>query len=127
MKTGLQFSTRSIFCLIFVLSILLMANLSPTVSRVESFTPPGDISSPFGPTHDSLSLERGFPLRYQQSEELFPYQTLTNTQVDTWYRKIGVRVTHFHWLAVNVLFTLSAVAIFTCSLEILLRRPQPNS
>ena len=81
------------------------------------FTPPGDISSPLGPTHDSLTLERGFPLLYQQTEELFPYGTLTKARMDSRTQKIGVRVTHPHWLVVDALLAFGTTVILGCFLE----------
>ena len=98
-------------CLIAVGAVAFTLNFSATVTKGEMFATVYDPNGSFGPMHDTLSLARGFPLRYQQSEEWFRYKTLTDAQIDTWQRNIGVRVTHVHWLLINMLLALSAAVI----------------
>ena len=67
-------------------------------------------------------MKRGIPFRYQQSVELFPHNSLTDAQVESWQGEIGLRVTHTYWLAIDALLAMTTVALIACSIEYWLRR-----
>ena len=71
---------------------------------------------------DWMMIERGFPLRYQQSRELYPYGSLSSkldgistSNTNLW------SVTHGHWLIADIFFELSMTTLCVWSFPFAIR------
>lgn len=109
-KNAVQFSLQSLLICCIVGTAFFALNLRSTVTSGDIFLsmafPPGTPGNPN--MADWMMIERGFPLRYQQSRELYPYGTLrakhdgiATSNSNLW------SVTHGHWLIADAFFGLS--------------------
>lgn len=91
-----QFSLRRLFWVSVICSAMIVSNLPPssTVGELHVYT------EGIG-RRETLHIERGFPLHYQQSEEWLAPGSATDGLIADRERKI--RLTHPHWLIVNML------------------------
>ena len=108
-KRTIQFSLQSMFICCIVGAVLFSLNLRSTVTIGEVFLsiefPPGTPGNPN--MNDWLMVERGFPLRYQQSREVYPHGSLSSTLDDISTSNMNLwSVTHAHWLIVDICFGL---------------------
>jgi len=71
---------------------------------------------------DWMMIERGFPLRYQQTRKLYPYGSLSSkldgiatSNTNLW------SVTHGHWLIADIVFGLSMTILCVWSFPFAIR------
>jgi len=113
-KLGLQFSLQSMFVCCVVGTLCFALNLRPTVTSGTIFLsmafPPGTPGNPN--MADWMMIERGFPLRYQQSREMYPYGSINSTPDSVSASTTYVwAVTHGHWLVADILLGLCMTAL----------------
>ena len=102
-----RYSLQSLFVCLTIGTGFLALNLHPATTTSDLFTTLHDPAGDFGPMHDVLSLRRGFPFRYQQTEIWFQHGTVTDAFVREWQDDVGIQVTQPFYLAINV-----AVGVF---------------
>ena len=123
-KHSVQFSLRSMFMCCIVGAVFFALNLRSTVTSGEILLsidfPPGTPGNPN--MADWMMIERGFPLRYQQSRELYPYGSLSSkldgistSNTNLW------SVTHGHWLIADIVFGLSMTTLCVWSFPFAIR------
>lgn len=123
-KHSFQFSLRSMFICCIVGAVFFALNLRATVTSGEIFLsiafPPGTPGNPN--MADWMMIERGFPLRYQQSQKLYPHGSLSSKLDGNSTSKTNLwSVTHGHWFIADIFLGLSMTILSAWSFPFAIR------
>ena len=111
----LQFSLQSMLCFLLVISVLFGINLTPKISVHQIWL---SIDLPPGESNDRewVTVERGFPLRYQHVSEDVEYGSGHAKIANGWPKSSAIRmVTHTHWLVLDILFAVGLAMLVSAS------------